>query len=127
MNDFDTFTKLPSNVEDLGTLIVALKSYPKSKISPNLVTLVSANTTLQKSQFFGMRQVENARNGAIEKCLILLISNLRLMLKMSNYSLSLVYCIPLTILRWAIPGPFYLHFRFYQQLIVNLFIEIVCQ
>ena len=31
--------KLPKNVEDLGKLIVALKSCPKSYKSPNLVTL----------------------------------------------------------------------------------------
>ena len=41
MIDFDTFTKMPKNVEDLGKLIVAkgFKSCPKSNKSPNLVTL----------------------------------------------------------------------------------------
>ena len=41
MIDFDTCTKLPKNVEDLGKLIVAkgLKSCPKTNKSPNMVTL----------------------------------------------------------------------------------------
>ena len=45
MIDFNTFTKeLPKIVGDLGKLIVAkaLKSCPKSKKSPDLVTLVVA-------------------------------------------------------------------------------------
>ena len=39
-NNFDTFTKLPKNVRDLGKLIVAkgLKKLPKVQKSPNLVT-----------------------------------------------------------------------------------------
>ena len=44
MNDFDTFTKLPKNVWDLGKLIVAkrFKKSPKvQKKSPNLVTLLT--------------------------------------------------------------------------------------
>ena len=42
MIDFDTFTKLPKNVGDLGKFIVAkgFKTCPKSNISPNLVTLL---------------------------------------------------------------------------------------
>ena len=42
MIDFDNFTKLSKNVEDLSKLIVAkpLKTSPKSNKSPNLVTLV---------------------------------------------------------------------------------------
>ena len=41
--DFDTFTKMPKNVEDLGKLIFAegFQSCPKSNKSPNLVTLHS--------------------------------------------------------------------------------------
>ena len=52
MIDFDTFTKMPKNVGDLGKLIVAkgFKSLLKSKISPNLVTLVATyqGTLLRK-------------------------------------------------------------------------------
>ena len=37
MIDYETFTKLPQNVGDLGKK--ALKTCPKSNKSPNLVTL----------------------------------------------------------------------------------------
>ena len=42
--DFDTFTKLPKNVGDLGKLIVALKTWPKSNKLPNLVTLLATES-----------------------------------------------------------------------------------
>ena len=45
--------KLTKNGEDWGKLIVAkgLKSCPKSKISPNLVTLSASLPLLQRSEF----------------------------------------------------------------------------
>ena len=55
MIDFDTFTKLPKNVGDLGKLIVAkgIKSCPKSNKSPNLVTLLVSNDVTMQSWIFG--------------------------------------------------------------------------
>ena len=42
MIDFDTITKLPNNVGDLGKLIV-VKGFKKSNKSPNLVTLPASD------------------------------------------------------------------------------------
>ena len=43
MKDFDTFSKLPKNVGDLGKFIITKKSSPKSNKSPNLVTLTAGD------------------------------------------------------------------------------------
>ena len=44
MIDFDTFTKFPKNVGDLGKLIVAIGlTCPKSNKSPNLITLLMSD------------------------------------------------------------------------------------
>ena len=49
MIDLRPLQKLPKNVGDLGTLIVAkaLKSRPKCKKSPNLVTLITMDSELR--------------------------------------------------------------------------------
>ena len=48
MIDFNTFTNMPKNVENLGKLIVAkgFKKLPKFNISPNLVTLIECDQLL---------------------------------------------------------------------------------
>ena len=66
MNDFDPLHKLPKNGEDWGKLIVAkgYKGCPKSKISPNLVTLILLDVLLlfPAFTFVSKRKEKNLRS-----------------------------------------------------------------